>query len=123
VSLRNTVVIEMNAAAAALGDLTATSAATNTLAVPDLAIGFAAATAYAEDSMPRTAAESTALVTSGIIMSGRTLQQSIDFPDGASSVSFDASVTYVSVHGGGNILAGYDVLPDASSLALYYGPF
>jgi hypothetical protein len=123
VSPSNPVLIDMSAAAAALGDLTATSAATNTLAVPGLAIGFAAATALAEDPLPLTAAETAGFVTPGTIMSGHTVRLSIDFPDGPSPVSFDASATYVSVHSGGNILGGYDPLPDASSLSLHYGSF
>ncbi len=56
-SLSNTFLIDMTAAANALGDRTATYAATSTMAAPGLAIGFAAATAVAQDAMPRTSAD------------------------------------------------------------------
>jgi hypothetical protein len=118
VSLSNTFLIDMNAAADALGDHTATYAATATLAVPGHAIGFAAATAVAQDPAPRTSAETTGLVTHGYIISWHELELSIDFPYGPTQVSADISITTLSSHGGGNVLSGY-ALPDLGGTSLH----
>lgn len=117
-SLSNTVLIEISAAARAMSDVTATYAATSTLAAPSLAIGFAAATSFAQGDVPRTSAETTSLVTGGIVVSGHTQELSIDFPYGPAPVSADVSMTVISSHGAGDILGGY-ALPDLSSLSLH----
>ena len=117
-SLSNTFLIDMNAASDALGDHTATYATTSTMAVQGLAVGFAAATAFAQDSAPQTSAETTGLVTSGYIISGHSLELSIDFPYGPTPVSVDISITTVSSHGGGDILSGY-ALPDFGGTSLH----
>ena len=66
-SLKNTFLIDMNAKAAAMGDLTATYTATSTAAVPGFAVGFAAATAFAQNVTPHTSAETAGLVSGGYI--------------------------------------------------------
>ena len=116
--MSNTFLIDMSAAAAALGDQTSTYAATSTLAVPGVAIGFAAAVAFAQDDTPRTSAETAGLVSGGIIISGHAQELSIDFPDGSTPLALDVSMTFVSAHGGGNILGDY-ALPDVGSLSLH----
>jgi hypothetical protein len=98
VSPSNTFLIDMTAAAKALGDYTATYATTSTLAVPGHAIGFAAATAVAQDPAPRTSAETTGHVTHGDIISWHALELSIDFPYGPTPVSVDMSITTLSSH-------------------------
>jgi len=119
VSLSNTFLIDMTAAANALGDRTATYAATSTMAAPGLAIGFAAATAVAQDAMPRTSADTSGLVTAGHITSGHTVELSIDFPYGAAPVSVDVSITSISSHGGGgDVLSGY-ALPELDGTSLH----
>jgi hypothetical protein len=118
VSLSNTFLIDMNAAADALGDHTATYATTSTMAVPGLAIGFAAATAFAEDAIPRTSVDTNGLVGAGYIISGHSQELSIDFPYGDAAVSVDVSITTISSHGGGNILSGY-ALPDLGGVSLH----
>jgi hypothetical protein len=115
VSLSNTSLIDMTAAADALGDHTATYAATSTMAIPGLAVGFAAATAFAEDGMPRTSADTNGLSSAGYIVSGHSLELSIDFPY---VVSFDVSITALSSHSGGDVLSGY-ALPDFGSASLH----
>ena len=117
-SLSNTFLIDMNAAADALGDHTATYAATATMAVPGLAIGFAAATAVAQDPAPRTSADTNGLVSAGYIISGHSQELSIDFPYGPTPVSVDISITTLSSHGGGNVLSGY-ALPDLGGTLLH----
>lgn len=117
-SLSNTFLIDMNAAANALGDHTATYATTATMAVPGLAIGFAAAIAAAQDPAPRTSAETAGLVTPGYINSGHAQELSIDFPYGPAPVSVDISITTLSSHGGGNVLSGYS-LPDLGDVSLH----
>ncbi len=117
-SLSNTVLIDMTAAAAAMGDMTATYAATSTLAAPSLAIGFAAAVSFAQGEAPGTYAETTGLVTGGIITSGHTQELSIDFPYGSAPVSADVSMTFISSHGAGNLLGGY-ALPDHTAPLLH----
>jgi hypothetical protein len=116
VSLSNTFLIDMTAAADALGDRTATYAATSTMAIPGLAIGFAAASAFAEGGMPRASADTDGLFSAGYIMSGHSQELSIDFPSG--DVSLDVSITTVSSHGGGDVLSGY-ALPDFGSASLH----
>jgi hypothetical protein len=118
VSLSNTFLIDMTAAADALGDHTATYAATATMAVPGLAIGFAAATAVAQDPAPWTSAETTGLVTPGYIISGHAQELSIDFPYGPTPVSVNISITTLSSHGAGNVLSGY-ALPDLGDVSLH----
>ena len=81
-SLSNTFLIDMTAAADALGGHTATYAATATMAVPGLAIGFAAATAFAQDRRRRRPPRPRASSRSGYIISGHSLELSIDFPYG-----------------------------------------
>ena len=106
----NTFLAEMSSAAAAMGDLTATYAATSTLAVPGLAIGFAAATAFAQDTspgVPQTSATTVGLAVGGYITSAHTQHLSIDFPYGPEPVSLDVSMTFTSTHGGGGLLIGY----------------
>ena len=117
-SLSNTVLIDMSAAAAAMGDVTATYAATNTLATPGLAVGFAAAVAFAQGDGQWTSAETTSQVPGGIIMSGHTAELSIDYPYGSAPVSVDVSITSISSHGAGNVLGGY-ALPDHSGPLLH----
>ena len=114
----NTFLIDMTAAAKALGDYTATYATTSTLAVPGHAIGFAAATAVAQDPAPRTSAETTGHVTHGSIINWHALELSIDFPYGPTPVSVDMSITTLSSHGGGNVLSGY-ALPDLGGTSLH----
>jgi hypothetical protein len=116
VSLSNTFLIDMTAAADALGDRTATYAATSTMVIPGLAIGFAAATAFAEGGMPRASADTDGLFSAGYIVSGHSQELSIEFPSG--EVSFDASITIVSSHGAGDALSGY-ALPDLGSVSLH----
>ena len=117
-SLKNTFLIDMSARAAAMGDLTATDTMASTAAVPGLAIGFAAATAFAQDTTPLTAAETAGLVSGGYITSGHTQQLSIDFPYGPTPVSVDISITVISAHGSGEIFAGYS-LPDLNGSSLH----
>jgi hypothetical protein len=116
VSLSNTFLIDMTAAADALGDNTATYAATTTMAVPGLAIGFAAASAFAQDDAPWTSADTAGYVSAGHIMSGHSLELSIDFPYGAAPAAFDVSITTLSSHGGANILSGYSLPELGTSL-------
>jgi hypothetical protein len=116
VSLSNTFLIDMTAAADALGDRTATYAATSTMAIPGLAIGFAAATAFAEGGMPRASADTDGLFSAGYLVSGHSQELSIDFPSG--DVSFDVSITTMSSHGGSSILSGY-ALPDLGDVSLH----
>jgi hypothetical protein len=118
VSLKNTFLIDMNAKAAAMGDLTATYTAASSAAVPGLAIGFAAATAFAQGATPHTSVETAGLVSGGYITSGHAQELSIDFPYGPTPVSVDISITVVSAHGGGDIFAGYS-LPDLNGPSLH----
>lgn len=115
-SLSNTFLIDMTAAAEASGDQTATYAATSTMAIPGLAIGFAAATAFAEGGMPRASADTDGLFSAGYIISGHSQNLSIYFPLG--DVSFDVSITTVSSRGGADVLLGYAV-PDLGSASLH----
>ena len=117
-SLSNTVLIDMSAAATAMGNVTATYATTNTLASPGLAIGFAAAVSFAQGDGERTSAETTSQVPGGIIMSGHTAELSIDFPYGPTPVSVDVSITSISSHGAGDVLGGY-ALPEHSGPLLH----
>jgi hypothetical protein len=118
VSLKNTFQIDMNARAAAMGDLTATDTWASTTAAPGFAVGFAAATAFAQDTTPLTAAETVGLVEGGYIASGHTQELSIHFPYGPTPVSVDISITVISAHGGGDIFAGYP-MPDLNGSSLH----
>jgi hypothetical protein len=118
VSLSNTVLIDMSAAAAAMGDVTATYTAASTLAAPGLAVGFAAAVSFAQGTGQGTSAETTSLVPGGVIMSGHTVHLSIDFPYGPTPTSADVSITVVSSHGTGDTLGGY-ALPEYSGPSLH----
>ena len=117
-SLSNTFLIDMSAKAAAMGDLTATYTAASTMAVPGVAVGFAAAVSFAQDAAPHTSAETAGLVSGGFIVSGHSQELSIDFPYGPTPVSVDISISVVSAHGGGDIFAGY-ALPDLNGTSLH----
>jgi len=102
----------MTATAEAMGDLTATNAATRTLVVPGLAIGFAAATAVAQDTTPaalHTSATTHGFVNERDITVSHTNHLSIDFPFGPTPVSLDVSMTFISTHGGSNFLSDYSL--------------
>ena len=108
----NTFLVEMTGAAAAMGDVSSTYAASQTLAVPGLAVGFAAASAFAQDvspGAPSSSAATSGLALGGHITSGYNSHLSIDFPYGSAPVSFDMSMTIVSTHGGGDTLSGYSL--------------
>ena len=115
-SLSNTLLIDMTAAADAFGDHTATDAATSTMAIPGLAIGFAAATAFAEGGVPRASADTDALFSSGYLISGHSQELSIDFA--SADVSFAVSITSLSSHDAGDALSGY-ALTDLGSASLH----
>jgi hypothetical protein len=120
VARNNMFLAEMSGAAAAMGDLTSTFAETSTLAVPGLAIGFAAAGALAQDTapgVPQASATTIGLVAGGYITSSHTNDLSIDFPYGPSPVSLDVSMTFASTHGGGDVLSAY--APEIASLSLH----
>jgi hypothetical protein len=108
----NTFVAGMTATAEALGDRTATDAATRTLAVPGVAISFGAATAVAQDAtpvVPHTSATTDGFATGGTITSSHTGHMSIDFPFGPMPVSVDVSMTFIATHGSGNFLSDYSL--------------
>ena len=108
----NTFLAGANGTAHAVGDLTTTNAATATLAAPGLAIGYAAAVAVAQNTVPvvpHTSAATEVGVSGGYITSGHTSHWSVDFLMGSTPVSVDVSVTTASTHGGGDFLAGYPV--------------
>jgi hypothetical protein len=108
----NTFMAGMTGTAEALGDLTATSAVTQTLAVPGLAIGVAAAVAVAQNTTPAApyaSATTDGFASDGYITSSHTGHMSIDFPFGPTPVSADVSMTFTSTHGGGNLLSDYSL--------------
>ena len=93
----------------ALGDLTATNAATNTFAGAGTVVGFAAATAVAEGTTaaaPHTDATTAGLADGGFITSSQTSHVSFDFPYGPTPVSVSVSTTFVATHGVGDFLNG-----------------
>lgn len=107
----------MTGTADAIGDLTATDAATATLAVPGLAIGAAAAVAVAQNTTPDapyTSATTGGSVDGGYITSSHSGHLSIDYPFGPTPVSASVSMTFTSTHGGGDFLSGYSVYGLAS---------
>ena len=96
----------------ALGDLTATNAATNTFAGAGTVVGFAAATAVAEGTTaapPYTDATTDGLANGGFITNYETSHVSIDFPYGPTPVSVSISTTFVATHGVGDFLSGYSL--------------
>src|SRR5262249_11072051 len=96
----------------ALGDLTATTAVTNTFAGAGIAVGFAAATAVAEGTTaaaPYTDATTAGLADGGSITSLHTSQTSFGFPYGPTPVSVSVSTTFVATYGGGDFLSGYSL--------------
>src|SRR5262249_3247889 len=104
----NMLFVTMLGKAAALGDLTATNAVTNTFAGAGIAVGFAVATAFAEGttaSAPHTDATTAGLADGGFITSSDTSHISFDFPYG----SVSTSMTFVGTHGGGDFLSGYSL--------------
>jgi hypothetical protein len=113
----NTFVAGMTATAEALGDRTATDAATQTLAAPGVAIGFAAAVAVAQNTTPAApyaSATTDGFAGGGYITNSHTGHMSIDFPFGPTPVSVDVSMTFIATHGGGNFLSDYSLSGPAS---------
>jgi hypothetical protein len=113
--------VELNAAAGAMGDQTATFSLTSTLAVPFLAVGAAVAGSVAYDAAP--ASPQTNAATAGLVAGGDTIgsynsHRSIDFAHGPTPVSVEVSTTFISTHGGGNALDGYS-LHDLTSPSLH----
>ncbi len=103
----NTFSAEMTSMAEATGALTATNTATKTLAVPGLAVGFAAAVALAQDTTPHAGAATDGSVSGGYITSFHVNHLSIDFPHGPTPVSLDVSITSSSTYGNGDFLSGH----------------
>lgn len=94
----------MFARADALGDQTDVTTGTTTAVLPGVSIGYAVAAAVAQNTapvMPHTSATTGGVVNEGFIVSSHTGHMSVDFPYGSTPVSLDASVTFVSSHGGG----------------------
>ena len=113
----NNFLATMTGSAQALGDLTTTYAATQTLAVPGLAIGAAAAAALAQNTgpvVPYASATTSGAVSGGVITSSHTNNLSIDSLFGSAPVSLDVSMTFTSTHGGGDHLSGYSLYGLAS---------
>jgi hypothetical protein len=105
--------VDVSGAALALGDQTMTDTATATAAWPGGAIGYAAAVAVAQDTAPgtpETSATTDAIATGGYMTSSQGSHWSIDIPYGPTPTSVDVSLTFVSTHGGGYALSGYDMV-------------
>jgi hypothetical protein len=82
--------------------LTATNAATKTIAGAGIAVGFAAATAAAEGmtaAAPYTDATTNRLADGGFITRLHTSHTSFDFSYGPTPVSVSVSTTFVATHG------------------------
>jgi hypothetical protein len=96
----------------ALGHLTTTNAATQTLAGAGSAVGFAVATAVAEGTTaaaPYTDATTGGLADGGSITSLHTSHTSFDFSYGPTPVSVSFSTTSVATYGVGDFLSGYSL--------------
>jgi hypothetical protein len=108
----NMLLVTMFGKADALGDLTATNAATNTFAGAGIDVGFAAATAVAEGTTaaaPYTDATTAGLADGGFITTSDTSHMSFDFPYGPTPVSVSVSTTFVATHGVDDFLSGYSL--------------
>jgi hypothetical protein len=96
----------------ALGHLTTTNAATQTLAGAGSAVGFAVATAVAEGTTaaaPYTDATTGGLADGGSITSLHTSHTSFDFSYGPTPVSVSFSTTSVATYGVGDFLSSYSL--------------
>ena len=118
---RSNTLVELYAAAGALGDHTATFASTSTMAAPFFAAGAAVAGSLAYDASPQTSAATGGFAAGGNTSGSYHSHLSIDFPDGPTPVSVDVSMTFISTHGGGNGLDGYalDALASPSLHGLF----
>jgi hypothetical protein len=109
----NTFFAAVNGTADAVGSLTTTNVATQTVAAPGVAFGFAAAVSAAQDTAPAapyTTASTSGFVSGGSITTSHTGHMSIDFPYGPTPVfSADASVTFIATYGGGNFPSDYSL--------------
>jgi hypothetical protein len=109
----NTFLVDVSSTALALGDRTLTDTAASTAAWPGGAIGYAAAVAVAQDTAPgtpETSATTDAIATGGYMTSSQGSHWSVDVPYGPTPTSVDVSLTFVSTHGGGYALSGYDLV-------------
>jgi hypothetical protein len=105
--------VDVSSAALALGDQTMTDTVASTAAWPGAAIGYGAAVAVAQDTAPgtpETSATTDAIATGGYMTSSQGSHWSIDFPYGPTPTSVDVSLTFVSTHGVGGALSGYDLV-------------
>jgi hypothetical protein len=105
--------VDVSSAALALGDQTMTDTVTSTAAWPGAAIGYGVAVAVAQDTAPgtpETSATTDAIATGGYMTSSQGSHWSVDFPYGPTPTSVDVSLTFVSTHGGGYALSGYDLV-------------
>src|SRR5262249_18851800 len=96
----------------ALGDLTATNAATNTFAGAGTVVGFAAVWAAAAGTTgagPNPDATTAGLANGGFITTSDTSHMSFDFPYGPTPVSVSVSTTFVATHGVDDFLSGYSL--------------
>jgi hypothetical protein len=112
----------MFAKADALGDQTDVTTGTITTVLPGVSIGYASATAAAQDTaptMPHTSATTGGVVNEGSIVSSHTGHMSVDFPYGPTPVSLDVSVTFVSSHGGSGDFLSDDALHSPSLHGLF----
>jgi hypothetical protein len=120
----NISMLSMTGTADAIGNRTATDAATSTLVMPGTAVGFAGASAVAQGTSPAgfyADADTYGFINGSEPTGGRNNHVSIDFLYGPSPVTYEAAISFVGAHGGGRAFSDHSL--DSFSYPTLHGLF